>query len=368
VDEKADTVSEVLDEIIPHVLRNEWDVVAHLSLQIKTHRSLRRQNQAIDQLIALLSRSRPVDEQRALASFAARSLQYLVASESQVKLLVELIFSEATSIAEDEQFLLALRHCAFCSAERREFVRKLLLDLIAKTFRKGEQPSIGNLFKALSTSTVFSARGDTVSPSWLPSDLQENAREAVRRMVVDRATTDKFFATVAWCWYGLINEALLRKHGVDTYFNANVELNHYGVDGLTSLVLTGSNRFARMDTISQESSVSALSVIGRVGFTGPPLDRAKFKAPYIGSTAPLTIWRHLFKQYRKDPEALAGAFFIFLVVTGLAELPPQPDPGEASVESVKTDILGSKSLKKLDYYPQILRAATASVLVNAAAA
>jgi hypothetical protein len=92
VDEKADTVSEVLDEIIPHVLRNEWDVVAHLSLQIKTHRSLRRQNQAIDQLIALLSRSRPVDEQRALASFAARSLQYLVASESQVKLLVELIF------------------------------------------------------------------------------------------------------------------------------------------------------------------------------------------------------------------------------------------------------------------------------------
>src|ERR1700730_253610 len=126
--------------------------------------------------------------------------------------------------------------------------------------------------------------------------------------------------------------------------------------GLTSLVLTGSNRFARMDTISQESSVSALSVIGRVGVTAPPLDRAKFKAPYIGSTPPLTIWRQLFKQYRKAPEALAGAFFIFLVVTGLAELPPQPDPGEASVESVKTDILGSKSLKKLDYYPQILRA------------
>jgi predicted NACHT family NTPase len=42
VDEKADTVSEVLDEIIPHVLLREWDVVAHLSLQIKTHRSLRR--------------------------------------------------------------------------------------------------------------------------------------------------------------------------------------------------------------------------------------------------------------------------------------------------------------------------------------
>ena len=157
VDDQSDTVADVFDEIIPHVLRNEWDVVAHLSLQIKTHRSLRRQNQAIDNLIAILRERRPIEQQRALSIFSARSLEYLVASESQVKGLVELIFSEAMSSADDEQFLRAMHHCAFCSAERRAFVRKLLLELIVKAFKAAEQPSITNLFRAMSTFTIWGA-------------------------------------------------------------------------------------------------------------------------------------------------------------------------------------------------------------------
>jgi hypothetical protein len=322
---------------------------------------LRRQNQAIDQLISLLSHVRPVDEQRALAIFAARSLEYLIGSESQVKALVELIFSEATNIAEDEEFLRAISHCALCSAERRQFVRRLLLDLIVKTFRKGEQPGVGNLFKAMSSYTL---RGDSVSPSpWLPPDLQENARVAVQRMVVDWAPTNKFFASVAWSWFGLINEELLRRHGLDTYFNSSLEKNHYGVDGLTNLVLNGSDRFSRQELISQDLSASTLSIIGRVGFTSPPLDRAKFTQPFVGSTAPLTVWAYLLKQFRKNPEALAGAFFIFLLVTGLADFPREPGE-EPSIESVKTEILSAKGLKKLDYYPQIQQMATISVFTE----
>lgn len=360
VDEKADTVSEVLDEIVPHVLQREWDVVAHLSLQIKTHRSLRRQNQAIDQLISLLNRKRPVDEQRALAIFAARSLEYLISSESQVKAIVELIFSEATRAAEDEQFLRAISHCAFCSAERRQFVRKLLLELIVRTFRKAEQPGIANLFKAMSS---FSVRGDSISPSpWLPADLQEAARVAVQRLVIDRASTNKFFAGVAWSWFGLINEDILRRHGLDTYFNAHLETNHYGVDGLTNLVLSGSERFAsRPVLMPRDSSISALSIVGRVGFTGPPLDRTKFAKPFVGSTAPVSIWGHLLQGYRKNPEALAGAFFVFLLVTSLAEPPREAE--EKSVEDVKAETLNSKLLKKLDYYPLIQRIAGTSILV-----
>ena len=150
VDDKADTVADVLDEIIPHVLQREWDVVAHLSLQIKTHRSLRRQNQATDALIALLRAARPIDEQKALSLFAARSLEYLIASEAQVKALVEIVFSEAATNGSDEQYMRAMQYCAQCSAERRSFVRKLLLELIVKTFRKVQQPAAENLFRAMS--------------------------------------------------------------------------------------------------------------------------------------------------------------------------------------------------------------------------
>ena len=357
VDEKADTVGEVLGEILPHIMRNEWDVVAHLSLQIKTHRSLRRQNQAIDQLIGYLKQSRPADEQRALATFAARSLEYLIASESQIKLLVEAIFSEAARNTDGDQFLVAVRHCALCSAERRQFVRALLLDLIVRAVKKGQEPGLENIVKSLSSSRVRGEEGPT-----LPSDLRHMARDSLRRIIIERAASERFFASVAWSWFGLINEDLIRKHGIDTFFNAELEQSHYGVDGLTSIVLSGTSRFSAGIDLEPEASAPMLSMIGRVGFAGPALHRSKFKKPFVGATPPTSVWRHLLRNYRKDPEALAGAFFIFLLVTSLAE--PPAELNEVPLESVRSEVLNSKALKKLDLYPKIVEAASTSVLTD----
>src|SRR4029077_18809839 len=126
---------------------------------------------------------------------------------------------------------------------RRLFVRKLLRDLIVKAFRKAEQPTIGNLFRAMSS---FRGRGEALAQSsLLPSDLREEARAAVHRMVIDRATTSQFFASMAWSWFRLIDEELLRKHGLAAYFNVQLEGSHYGVDGLTNLVLAGTERYGR---------------------------------------------------------------------------------------------------------------------------
>jgi hypothetical protein len=361
VDERADTVAEVFDEIMPHVLHREWDVVAHLSLQIKTHRSLRRQNQAIEQLIALLDQKRPIEEQRALSLFCARTLEYLVASESQVKTLVELIFSEATNSSDDDdQFLRAMRHCTFCSVERRTFVRKLLLELIVKAFRKAEQPSIGNLFRAMSS---FAVRDDAVlfSSSLLPVDLRSEAQEAVRRMVLDRAATSEFFAAVAWSWFRLINEDLLRKHGLAIYFNAQLEGNHFGVDGLTNLVLEGSDRYTRSQF--QEPFVNALAAIGRIGFTGAAPNKSMFSRALTAGGAPLGVWLELLKQYKKTPEALAGAFFVYLVLNSLGEINEglrERNP-EVIREAIKSTVLNARAIKKLDFYPQMVRMANGSV-------
>jgi hypothetical protein len=314
---------------------------------------LRRQNQAIEQLIGLLNQERPVDEQRTLSLFAARALEYLVASESQVKALVELIFFEAANGADDEQFLRAVRHCAFCSAERRTFVRKLLLELIVKVFRKAEQPSVGNLFRAMSSHAL---RGDTLSQSSLfPADLQKDVHAAVQQIVLDRAATNEFFASVAWSWFGLINEDLLRRHGLATYFNTPLEQNHFGVDGLTNLVLGGSDHYARTQPFTQEYSLNALAAVGRVGFTGPMLDKAKFTRAFATTGAPLGVWDTLLKQYRKQPEVLAGAFFVFLLITALgsSDISVEKDPA-AVRESIKTSVLNSRAIKKLKFYPQIL--------------
>jgi hypothetical protein len=360
VDDKADTVADVFNEIMPHVLRNEWDVVAHLSLQIKTHRSLRRQNQAIEDLTALLREPRPIEERRALSVFSARSLEYLVASESQVKGLVELIFSGAMNSSDDEQLLRAMRHCAFCSAERRAFVRKLLLELIVKTFKKAEQPSVGNLFRAMSSYTV---RDDALFASGLlPDDLQHEARAAVRQMIIDRAPASEFFASVAWSWFAVINETLLRKFGLGSYFNTFLEGNYYGVDGLTNLALAASERYKRPQPFSQEYAINALAAIGRVAFAGPCLDRKDFGRAFVGQSAPLGVWHHVLKQLRKTPEALAGAFFVFLIVDALNEKETGRDKEAMQLrESVKEFVLNSRAIKKLNVFPRIAEMATGLV-------
>jgi NACHT domain len=360
VDDRSDTVADVFDEIMPHVLRREWDVVAHLSLQIKTHRSLRRQNQAIEALITLLREERPTEEQRALSVFSARSLEYLIASESQIKGLVELIFSEATNSADDEQFLRAMRYCASCSAERRMFVRKLLLELIVKTFKQAEQPSIGNLFRAMST---FAVRGNALTPSSvLPDDLQREAQAAVRRMVIDKAPTSEFFALIAWSWFGHINESLLRKHGVGIYFNAFLEGNHYGVDGLTNLVLGASERFTRPGSFDQAHASEAVAALGRVGFTGPLLDRKSFSRAFSGTTVPLSVWLLVMKHFRKSPEALAGAFFVFLIIETLSETDTSHEADAAQLrKNIKDLVMNSRAIRKVDFFPQIAERAVGSV-------
>jgi hypothetical protein len=303
-------------------------------------------------------KSRPIEEQRALNVFSARSLEYLVASESQVKALVELVFSEATNSADDEQFLRAMRYCAFCSAERRTFVRKLLLELIIKTFRKAEQPSLGNLFSAMST---FAIRGDALAPSSLfPDDLQKEAQSAVRRMVVDRAPTSDFFALVAWSWFGLISEDLLRRHGLALYYNAFLEGNHYGVDGLTNLVLAASDRYARSEPFTQVYAAKALATIARVGYAGGPLVRDEFSRVF--GSAPLEVWHYVLKHLRKTPEACAGAFLIFLIVEPLSqgETPPEKRAEEMR-KSIKDSVINSRAIRKLEVFPLMAKMAAGLV-------
>jgi hypothetical protein len=73
IDDMRDTVKEVINAIMPRIVNREWDMVSHLSLQIKTHRNLRKQNEALDELKAAVSLIHDAQQQSALVSFAARS-------------------------------------------------------------------------------------------------------------------------------------------------------------------------------------------------------------------------------------------------------------------------------------------------------
>jgi hypothetical protein len=187
--------------------------------------------------------------------------------------------------------------------------------LIFKVFRRAEQPSVGKLYRALST---FAIRGDALSTSSLfPDDFQKEAQASVRQMVVYKAPTNDFFASVAWSWFGVISEGLLRRHGCALYYNAFLEGNHFGVDGLTNLVLAASERYGRPQPFPHQYALDALAAVARVGFAGPPLVKNKFDRALFGASGPLGVWQHLLRQLRKVPEAAAGGFFIFLLVEAI---------------------------------------------------
>jgi hypothetical protein len=68
----------------------------------------------------------------------------------------------------------------------------------------------------------------------------------------------------------------------------------------------------------------------------------------------------MLKHYRKDPEVLAGVFFVFLLVTSFMGEAGLGDNG-FTVEGIKNDVLNSKAIKKLEIFPQINRLATESI-------
>ena len=179
--------------------------------------------------------------------------------------------------------------------------------------------------------------------------------------MIDKAPTSGFFALVAWSWFGIINEVLLRKHGLRLYYNAFVEGNHYGVDGLTNLALAAAERYGTDQLFTSEQAAGAIAAIGRVGLAGPLLDRTAF-ARSFASTAPLAVWHHILKQLRKAPEVLVGAFFIFLIAEAQNEKDLLRDEESTKVRASITDlVLSTRAVKRMEVFPKITKMAAGSV-------
>jgi hypothetical protein len=150
---------------------------------------------------------------------------------------------------------------------------------------------------------------------------------------------------------------------VALYFNAYLEGTHFGVDGLTTIVISASERHRAYGLLPREDALNTLAAIGRVGFTGHPVDRKKFGSAFINSFAPLRFWHFALKQLRKTPEALAGAFFVYLITEELNEGETLREEEAMQMrQSIRDLALNSKAIKRLDFFPRIAALAAGTVL------
>jgi hypothetical protein len=154
----------------------------------------------------------------------------------------------------------------------------------------------------------------------------------------------------------------LRKFGIARFYNGTLEANPFFVDGLTHLVLAGSDQFSAEFPLSPEAARDALVAVGRVGFSTPVEGKQRFNKPPIRGGAPLAFWKSVLGQYKKFPEALIGVFFIFLLVSEFDEDEEQSDPKASEFRGdVIETVLKSRALKKEPAFEDIARIARAPI-------
>jgi hypothetical protein len=68
------------------------------------------------------------------------------------------------------------------------------------------------------------------------------------------------------------------------------------------------------------------------------------------------------KQLRKTPEALAGAFFVYLITEQLNEGESLREKDAIQMrEDINNLVMNSKAIRKLDFFPQIAAMAAGTV-------
>ena len=368
LDEMHDTVKEIIALVMPKVLRREWDMVSHLSLQIKTHRNLRRQNEALDQLRAMVLGRHDAKQRAALVSFASRSLEYLVGAEFHIKAAATVIVDYAidSAIAGDMSAWADVSQCAQCCIERRDFVREAIVKRLAEEFRREDPDRLSAIQYAVSHFDVpYLVTGS--EPQRLAADVSGGVREELKVFVHARISRSAFHAALAWQWYGTLDKPLLAKYGIETYLNFRWP-QFDRIDGLSFIAIAGSTRFQMeiADHIKKRAN-EVLVWLGAFGFSSGPFRRSLFRSSE-GDGVDLSIWEQLLMNEKHSPDVTAGLLFVMMIATELQgrqkEENTYPHHKSSVVERNKIieQVLAKRSLHELSFFPQIRAAVQAETL------
>ena len=168
LDERNETVLELLDALLPHVKERQWDVISHLALQMKTFRNQKRTAQAIETLKTKVDAS--ISQETSLvevASFFANALAYLIPSEMNCKVAVLELVRAAFWVVERgdaEAPANIIRSLCTCVIERREYVQRVIVDALEKRLSDAEVgPSLLFCVMLLSDQTKIAPFGTNSS-------------------------------------------------------------------------------------------------------------------------------------------------------------------------------------------------------------
>jgi energy-coupling factor transporter ATP-binding protein EcfA2 len=313
-DDRYDTVHELYNFLMPKILQNEWDVVSRLSLQIKTYRNRRRQDEVITLLTRTLQGDLSSQQQKSVVSFAKRCLEFLVGSEHSVRVLVEecMRITKCRYQNGDIDALETISLFFTGAQERRKFISLAIETWLHDLFHSGDHKDRDFVVACIDgVSGKFSTSGESLTECGrLPHDMAKKMQSALLPIISNEIGRDFVSAKTFYEWTGTVTRESLESFGCSYLRRARPALD-YEFNGLACLVLAASGRyphFFERSGITKQKALSGLCTLANYFKNKELIDQDVF--PFIQGEAnpPLTVWLQLITSIRTPMPAKLGAF------------------------------------------------------------
>lgn len=309
LDGRFDTVLEILKELQPKIIRSEWDVVAHLALQLKTQGAIRRQDEALRWLTDKIGKFRTNKYDLALRRFAAKSLEYLNGTEEEFERMITALANIDIHKPHALDKISILSSALTAANHRRRLVEDrvpaLLTDLVFSQEKLND-----DLIRSLGPRP--NGRGSARVGQYIPDHVAQLIRDNARKTVLMKASQNGSYASLALQWYGHYNVGAVYKFGLDVFLNGY--LPDTGVHSAAWAALSASDSYSDFFLPAGHSKEAILALLADIGnssvkvFTSPLGDR-RLHSWHV----PAEVWVVVLRDLSSNAAVLRGAVILFLL-------------------------------------------------------
>lgn len=328
-DQQFDTAQELVEFLLPHIIINEWDVVSRLSLQIKSHRNRRRQDEAMALLIEALAKNDLNDgHRRAIAGFGVRCLEFLIGSEANVRTFVHAILNTAavcykSGVIDVMEFIPGMFYGA---QERRAFVNEAIEQWLIGKFTNGTDEDKDFVLACIDgISGKFQQLGSELKICHsIPAVNLKRFRGSLMSVLLPECDKDPRSCKTLFEWTGTLPKAAVNTFGTTFIYYSRPPL-RINLDGLSALVLSASGKYANFfdeSPLTRTKCETSLTMLGafwrKTGIDG----LTPFPKIEDLNNPPTEIWSRMLRGMRGHPDLrLASCIASFLTLHNHGRFP-----------------------------------------------
>lgn len=322
--ESHETVRDLLYIVIEQVKDNKWDVIAQLSVQIKTYRNQTNGTKAVNIISDYIKHNINDEKIVAVARFGASILLYVTCPELSYGNMVRQIYNVAMIKSKDNRKISInlLAQCINCKNEMQGYLAEVISETIIQSINSDDMDEVvfvTAIVPSRSIHYLFSLDKIRI----LPDDISTKVRNKAKNIIRTRAEMNKFFAFIYVQWYREEFIYFFEKYNFllapKGEFLANKDL-QYVDEGFIILSIAQDGSYSDSFTNGWLSNMETVGNLGEVDLVLSGKDRI---APAGGPAVLDSFWYGCLERAKNRPCALRGilkCFFISLKVRSKREI------------------------------------------------